>query len=95
MGIYCYQTFLTTGKRNKPIYTLVYRNQFLACYNKNDWSFELGEAWEQHATKVIEWILEYYPGFFLKQDGASYYRFVPTVEEGIQYIKENYWGKQK
>jgi hypothetical protein len=67
----------------------------LARYDKNDWNFELGEEWERHSEKVIEWILEYYPGFFLKQDGASYTRFIPTTDEGIQYIKDNYWGKRK
>jgi hypothetical protein len=95
MGIYCYQTFISGGDRNKPVYTLVYRNEFLACYNKNDWTFKLGDTWEQHAEKVVEWIIEYYPGFFTKKDGASFYRFVPTVDEGIQYIKDCLKEKQK
>jgi hypothetical protein len=89
-GIYGYQTWTHTGPRNKPIYTLTYGNHTIARYDKNTFDFVLGADWENHVDKLIEWLNEYYPGFFIKQespDSASYCKFYPTREEAIKYIK--------
>lgn len=89
-GIYGYFNYTRTGPRNKPIYSLVYGNHLIAKYDKNDWSFVLGPQWERHIDKLIEWLSDYYPGFFVKKDSADsadYYRFVPTANEAIQYIR--------
>ena len=89
-GIYGYFNYTRTGPRNKPIYSLVYGNHLIAKYDKNDWSFVLGPQWERHIDQLIKWLSEYYPGFFVKkdsEDSADYFRFVPTADEAIQYIR--------
>lgn len=89
-GIYSYQTWTRTGPRNKPIYTLTYGENTVAKYDKNTFDFVLGVDWERHIGKLIEWLSEYYPGFFTKKetpDSASYVRFYPTKEEAVAYIK--------
>ena len=89
-GIYNYQTWTRTGPRNKPIYTLTYGENTVAKYDKNTFDFSLGTEWERHIDKLIEWLSEYYPGFFTRQespDSASYVRFYPTKEEAVAYIK--------
>lgn len=90
-GLYGYFNYTATGPRNKPIYSLVYGNHLIAKYDKNDWSFVLGAHWEGHIDKLIEWLSEYYPGFFLKKDSddsVDYRRFIPTPDEAIQYIED-------
>ena len=89
-GIWSYQTWTRTGPRNKPIYTLTYGENTVAKYDKNTFEFALGADWERHTDKLIDWLNEYYPGFFTKRespDSASYRRFYPTKEEAIAYIK--------
>ena len=89
-SIWAYQTWTRTGQRNKPVYTLTYGENTVAKYDKNTFNFVLGADWERHIDKLIEWLNEYYPGFFIKQetpDSASYSRFYPTKEEAITYIK--------
>lgn len=89
-GIWAYQTWTSTGQRNKPIHTLTYGGNVIAKYDKNTWEFTLKTGWEGHIDKLIEWLGEYYPGFFTKKetpDSASYVRFSPTKEEAITYIK--------
>lgn len=90
-GIWGYQTWTRTGTRNKPIYTLTYGEHTVAKYDKNTWEFTLGADWERHIDKLIEWLNEYYPGFFTRRespDSVSYERFYPTGEEAIAYIKK-------
>ena len=89
-GIWAYQTWTRTGPRNKPIYALTYGEHTVAKYDKNTWEFALGADWERHIDKLIEWLGEYYPGFFIKKEtpgSASYVRFYPNKEEAIAYIK--------
>lgn len=89
-GIYGYQTWTRTGSRNKPIYTLTYGENTVAKYDKNTFEFVLGTDWERHIDKLIEWLGQYYPGFFTRTespDSASYERFYPTKAEAIKYIK--------
>jgi len=89
-GIWAYQTWTRIGPRNKPIYTLSYGDNIIAKYDKNDWTFSLGAEWESHIDKLLEWLNQYYPGFFTKKESAtscSYIRFCPTREEAITYIK--------
>lgn len=89
MGMYAYQTIITTGERGKPSYILAYRGRVLAYYDKNNWCFGVCNDWENHAEKVIEWIKKYYPGYFIKNNPGecSFYGFTPTTGEGIEYIK--------
>ena len=89
-GIWSYQTWKSTGSKNKPIYTLTYGDNIVAKYDKNTFDFVLGADWERHIDRLIEWLKEYYPGFFIKKespDSASYVRFCPTKEEAIDYIR--------
>jgi predicted RNase H-like HicB family nuclease len=89
-GIWAYQTWTRTGNRNKPVYTLTYGGNVIAKYDKNDFEFTLGRDWERHIDKLIEWLAEYYPSFFIKKetpDSASYDRFYPTADEAREYIK--------
>ena len=89
-GIWAYQTWTRTGQRNKPIHILTYGENTVAKYDKNDWSFALGADWESHIDKLIEWLNQYYPGFFTRRESptsASYERFYPTATEAIKYIK--------
>lgn len=90
-GIWAYQTWTHTGSRNKPIHMLTYGEHTVAKYDKNTWEFTLAADWERHIDKLIEWLNEYYPGFFIRRespDSASYSRFYPTKEEAITYIKK-------
>ena len=89
-NIWAYQTWTRTGQRNKPIYTLTYGENIIAKYDKNTFDLILGADWERHIDKLIDWLREYYPGFFIKKEtlgSASYVRFYPTKEEAITYIK--------
>ena len=90
-SIWGYQTWTSTGPRNKPIYTMSYGQNIVATYDKNTFDFKLGVDWERHIDKLIEWLAQYYPGFFTKKetpDSCSYVRFYPTKEEAIAYIKK-------
>lgn len=90
-SIWAYQTWTRTGQRNKPIYTLTYGENIIAKYDKNTFGLMLGADWERHIEKLIEWLNEYYPGFFTRRespDSASYSRFYPTGKEAIAYIKK-------
>ena len=90
-GMWAYQTWTSTGARNKPIYTLTYGETTIAKYDKNTFDFVLGADWERHIDKLIEWLAEYYPGFFTKKetpDSCSYVRLYPTKAEAIAYIKK-------
>ena len=90
-GIWGYQSWTRTGPRNKPIYTLTYGQNVVATYDKNTWEFVLRTDWERHIEKLIEWLNEYYPGFFIERespDSVSYRRFTPTPTEAIAYIKK-------
>lgn len=92
-GIWSYQTWTHTGQRNKPVHTLTYGGNVIAKYDKNDWSFTLGTDWESHIEKLIEWLGEYYPGFFTRREtptSVSFIRFCPTKEEAIAYIKNKH-----
>lgn len=88
-GLYGYQTFTRTGERGKPIYTLTYgnRNGFIAKYDKNSYMTTFGTEWEQHISHLIEWLREYYPGFFEKKVDGEFRRFIPAEGEAIEYIK--------
>ena len=88
-GLYGYQTFTKTGERGKPIYTLTYGNRdgFIARYDKNLYRTTFGKEWEQHINHLIEWLREYYPGFFEKNVDGEFRRFIPTEEKAIEYIK--------
>lgn len=89
-GMWAYQTWTRTGQRNKPIYTLTYGENTVAKYDKNTFDFVLGADWERHIDKLIEWLAQYYPGFFTKREtptSVSWTRFCPTREEAIAYIK--------
>ena len=89
-GIWAYQTWTRTGPRNKPIYSLTYGEHTIAKYDKNTFDFTLGADWERHIDKLIEWLANYYPGFFTKRESptsVSYCRFYPTRDEAIAYIK--------
>lgn len=88
-GLYGYQTYQRTGERNKPIYTLTYgnKNGFIAKYDKNSYMITFGSDWEHHITHLIEWLKEYYPGFFVKNVEGEFIRFSPTEDEAINYIK--------
>ena len=90
-SIWAYQTLIRTGQRNKPIYTLTYGENTIAKSDKNTFDFVLGADWERHIDKLIDWLNEYYSGFFTRRespDSASYSRFYPTKEEAIAYIKK-------
>ena len=90
-GIWAYQTWTRTGPRNKPIHILTYGEHTIAKYDKNTFDFTLGAEWERHIDKLVEWLAQYYPGFFTKKetpDSCSYVRFYPTNEEAIAYIKK-------
>lgn len=89
-GMWAYQTWTRTGPRNKPIYSLTYGEHTIAKYDKNTFDFTLGADWERHIDKLIEWLANYYPGFFTKRESptsVSYCRFYPTRDEAIAYIK--------
>ena len=89
-GIWGYQTWTRTGSRNKPIYILTYGENTVAKYDKNTFDFALGADWERHIDKLIEWLAEYYPSFFIKKEtpnSCSYVRFYPTKDEAVAYIK--------
>jgi len=89
-GIWDYQTWTRTGPRNKPIYTLTYGQNTVAKYDKNTFDFALCADWERHIDKLLEWLSQYYPGFFIRRESpssASYERFYPTREEAVKYIK--------
>lgn len=91
-SIYSYQTFQSTGKRGKPLYTLTYGpSTTVAIYNKNNYLLYLGADWKSHVDKLISWLREYFPGFFVKKeasDSASYVRFIPkNNEEAIEFIE--------
>jgi len=89
-GIWAYQTYQKYDSTNsKPTkLTLTYGQRVLAEYDKTKGTLTLGSEWKSHVSEVVEWILKYYPGFFMKQDSGSFYRFTPTEEEAIQYIKD-------
>lgn len=87
-GIYSYQTYIRTGERGKPIYTLSYgQSTIIARYDKNSYMITFGTDWEHHISHLIEWLKEYYPNFFVKQVDGSFGGFIPTEEEAVQYIK--------
>lgn len=89
-GIWGYQTLTRTGNRNKPIYTLIYGQEVVAKYDKNTWEFAITSEWERHIDALIEWLGNYYPGFFIRKESpnsVSYTRFCPTRDEAIAYIK--------
>lgn len=88
--IWTYQTWTRTGPKNKPIYMLTYGENTIAKYDKNTFDFILGADWERHIEKLIEWLAQYYPGFFIKREtptSVSWARFYPEKEEAIAYIK--------
>lgn len=91
-GIYGYQTFTSTGERGKPVYTFTYASRDkIAKYDKGNYTLTLYKEWVNHIKSLIEWLNEYYPGFFVRQsspDSASFSRFNPTEEEAVQYIKD-------
>lgn len=91
-GIYGYQTFTSTGERGKPVYTFTYASRDkIAKYDKGNYTLTLYKEWVNHIKSLIEWLNEYYPGFFIRQsspDDASFSRFNPTEEEAVQYIKD-------
>ena len=90
-GAWCYQTWTRSGSRGKPVHILAYGESTLAKYDKNTFDLTLGADWKRHIIKLVEWLNDYYPGFFLKKetpDSASYTRFYPTKEEAIAYIEK-------
>ena len=87
-GLYGYQTFIRTGDRGKPIYTLSYGpNTIVANYDKNSFMITFGSDWKHHIKHLLDWLKEYYPNFFVKQDEGSFIGFIPTEEEAIEYIQ--------
>lgn len=90
-GLYGYQTFIRTGERGKPIYTLTYgqSNGFIVRYNKNDYLLTFGKEWGNHIKAILEWLRTYQPNYFVKKyEDGSISSFTPNEAEAIEYIKE-------